>query len=257
MDKRLAVVINALIKSGTYLRQRFLKKHQVSMKEDRTELLGEDLKSEEILMHEISSKFPNDSFLTEETETKLNSSRVWVIDPLCGSYSYLRGVETWSISAAYIFGNEYLLGAVYQPYSNNLYYCQKGKGAFMNKKKIYPSSITTISKAFISIEHAVFNDKKVNLKRLLKDMKRLRVGHGSGGELSYVAAGFIDAVIKTNQAIMHFAGGRAIIEEAGGVFVDFLGEQAPTYLDRNKTINYIAASNLQLAKEIILLLENN
>jgi fructose-1,6-bisphosphatase/inositol monophosphatase family enzyme len=97
----------------------------------------------------------------------------------------------------------------------------------------------------------VFNDEKVHLKKIIANMKRLRVGHGSGGELSYVAAGFLDAVIKTDQALMHFAGGRAIIEETGGVFVDFSGKSAPTFLDKNKTTNYIAASNVILAREII------
>ncbi len=251
MDKRLQTAILAVKKAGDYLRAQFLKKHRVSLKKDKTELLGEDIRSEEILMSIISTKFPNDSFLTEETETKITGDNIWIFDPICGSYSYLRGVETWSISAAYISEGKYLLGIVYQPYSNNLYFSQLGKGAFMNNKKIHPSNIKKVANAFIAIEHGVFNNNKVNLKTLIKDMKRLRVGHGSGGELSYVAAGFLDAVIKTDQALMHFAGGRAILEEAGGVFVDFSGKRAPTYLDRNKTTDYIAASNIELAREII------
>lgn len=251
MDKRLQTAILAVTQAGDYLREQFLKKHRVSLKKDKTELLGEDIRSEEILMSIISTKFPNDSFLTEETETKITSDNIWIFDPICGSCSYLRGVETWSISAAYISEDKYILGIVYQPYSDNLYFSQKEKGAFMNNKKIHPSNIKKVANAFIAIEHGVFNNNKVNLKTLIKDMKRLRVGHGSGGELSYVAAGFLDAVIKTDQTLMHFAGGRAIIEESGGVFVDFSGKRAPTYLDRNKTTDYIAASNIELAREII------
>ena len=78
--------------------------------------------------------------------------------------------------------------------------------------------------AFISIEHGVFNNKKFRLEKLIADMKRLRVGHGSGGELSYVVAGFLDAVVKTDQVLMHFAGGRAIVEEAGGSVRGLYGE---------------------------------
>lgn len=251
MENRLQIGINAIVKSGDYLLSRFLKKHRVSLKNDKTVLLGEDIKSEEILMENISCAFPQDSFFTEEKETKFNEDSVWVFDPLCGSYSYLRGVETWSISAAYISNNAYKIGIVYQPYSNNLYYCEKGKGSFMNKLPIKPSKINKIADAFISIEHGVFNNPSVNLHVLIKNMKRLRVGHGSGGELSYVATGFIDSVIKTDQALMHFAGGRAIVEEAGGVFVDFEGKKAPTYFNKGKTTHYIASSNLVLAKHII------
>ena len=251
MEERLKVGIAAVTKAGEYLREQFLKEHQVSLKKDKTVLLGEDLKSEEMLLSTLHKAFPNDSFLTEERDTSITTDSIWVFDPLCGSYSYLRGVETWSLSAAFIAENKYKIGIVYQPYSKNLYFSQQGKGAFMNKQKITSSRVTKVEDAFISIEHGVFNNEKVPLKRLIADMKRLRVGHGSGGELSYVAAGFLDAVIKTDQALMHFAGGRAIMEEAGGVFVDFIGNPAPTFIDKNKTINYIAASNIDLAKEII------
>jgi myo-inositol-1(or 4)-monophosphatase len=250
MDQRLKVGIEAIISAGDYLREQFLKEHQVSIKKDKTVLLGEDLKSEETLLSTISKAFPTDSFLTEERDTTIRPDSIWVFDPLCGSYSYLRGVETWSISAAFIADNKYQLGIVYQPYSKNLFYSELRKGAYMNKKKIRTSPITEVSEAFISIEHGVFNSKKYSLTQLIADMKRLRVGHGSGGELSYVAAGFLDAVIKTDQALMHFAGGRAIVQEAGGVFVDFSGNPAPTYFDKEKTINYIACANEKLAGEI-------
>jgi len=257
MNKRLEVAMDALITAGDYLRSQFLKHHQVSIKKDKTVLLGEDLKSEEILLSTISKAFPQDSFLTEETDTTITTDTIWVFDPLCGSYSYLRGVETWSISAAFIAENKFQLGIVYQPYSQNLYFSELGKGAYMNKQKIHTSTITAVKDAFISIEHGVFNHKKFNLEKLIADMKRLRVGHGSGGELSYVSAGFLDAVIKTDQALMHFAGGRAIVEEAGGVFIDFMGKSAPIYLDKDKTTNYIACSNMTLAKEIISFLLNS
>lgn len=115
MDKRLHVGIKAVTKAGDYLRGQFLKKHRVSLKKDKTVLLGEDLKSEEILLSTISKAFPRDSFLTEERDTNITSDGVWVFDPLCGSYSYLRGVETWSISAAFISENKYQVGIVYQP----------------------------------------------------------------------------------------------------------------------------------------------
>lgn len=76
------------------------------------------------------------------------------------------------------------------------------------------------------------------------------MGHGSGGELAYVACGALDAVIKTEQTLIHFAGGRAIIEEAGGVFVDFTGKRCPTYFDKTKKVNYIG-TNKSLITELL------
>lgn len=251
MDERLKIAIEAVKKTGDYLRSRFLKEHRVAIKKDQTVLLSEDLEAEKILISIISKKFPKDSFFTEESENEIRSKNIWVFDPLCGSYSYLRGVETWSVSVAFIQDGQYKIGVVYQPYTKDIYYSLSSQGAFMNGKKINCSKIKNISEAFVSIEHGVFNNENVELKTLIKEIKRLRVGHGSGAELSYVAAGFIDAVIKTDQTLEHFAGGRAVLEAAGGVFVDFLGKRAPTYFDKNKKINYVACANIDLARAIL------
>lgn len=118
---RLQVITKAIIEAGDYLKNNFHKRHQVSWKKDETVLLGEDMKAEEILMKGIRNFFPSDSFLTEEQDTTITSDDIWVFDPLCGSYSYLRGVETWSLSAALIHDDQYKIGVVYQPLLNNLF----------------------------------------------------------------------------------------------------------------------------------------
>lgn len=248
MEQRLEKAKIAIIKAGDYLDRKFCDRHYTTLKSDKTELLSEDIKSEQIIISTLAKAFPRDSFLTEEQETKIRSEYVWVIDPLCGTYSYLRGVETWSLSIGLISGSEYLLGVVYQPLLSSIFYSQTGKGAYKNNRPIHVSSTNYIDRAFISIEHNVFKSGKFDVLSMIKDIKRLRVGHGSGGELSYVAAGHLDAVIKTDQALFHFAGGRAILEEAGGVFLDFEGEPAPTYLDKNKTIDYIACNKILVQK---------
>ena len=83
-DKRLDIAINAIKQAGDYLKKQFYKRHEVSIKPDTTVLLGEDIKSEEILLSRISRAFPRHSFFTEETETKITSGNVWVLDPICG-----------------------------------------------------------------------------------------------------------------------------------------------------------------------------
>lgn len=241
-NQRIKIAIKAVEQASDYLVKQFQKRHDVSLKDDNTVLLGEDLKSEEILMSTISKSFPDDSFFTEETETAINSEMVWVFDPICGSYSYLRGVETWSVSLALISGDKYLLGVVSQPLLDNLYYCEAGKGVYRNNKQVFPSKTENIHDAFVSVEHGVFNSDKYNVAALIQDIKRIRVGHGSGGELAYVASGTLDAVIKTDQTLMHFAGGRALVEEAGGIFIDFTGKKAPTYFNRQQKIDYIACT---------------
>jgi len=250
MEERLRIAKQAILQAGAYLKERFHSLHSVTLKEDQTELLGEDISSEDILLSTLHTHFPSDSFLTEERDTKLTSDLVWVFDPICGSYSYLRGVETWSLSIALIRGDEYIIGVVYQPLLDNLFYSLKGAGAFRSNVALRPSSVSEISKAFVSVEHGVFDSKDIDMSKLIRNIKRIRVGHGSGGELAYVAAGYLDAVIKTGQTLTHFAGGRAIVEEAGGTFMDFTGQRAPTFLDKHNKVDYIACN--PFLKDVLL-----
>ena len=250
-DDRLAVAIRAVSNAGKYLKGRFLKPHTQLAKKDSTTLLGEDIKSEEILISTIAKAFPSDTFFSEERETFSPSEHVWIIDPLCGTYSYLRGVETWSISVALRINNVSTLSVIYQPFEDTLFHSQASSGAFMKNKRIQTSKVSRIKDAFVSLEHAVFTSGKVDTLNLISHIKRVRVGHGSGGELAYVAAGFLDAVIKTDQTIEHFAGGRALIECAGGTFVDFSGNTPPTFLDKDKRIDYIGCANKVLANKLL------
>lgn len=242
MTTRLSIGAHAVLEAGKYLKNRFHTRHDVSWKEDKTVLLGEDLKSDEMLREAIHAALPSDSFFTEESSVETVGNNIWIIDPLCGSLSYLRGIETWSISVAYVENGQYQLGVVYVPLLDYLFTSEKGNGAYLNKKRIEPSKTSSLADAFVSVEHGVFTSGKYDIMKLIPSIKRIRVGHGSGGELGYVAAGYLDALIKTDQTIEHFSGGRAILEEAGGLFMDFSGEPAPIILNKESKIDYIACT---------------
>ncbi len=248
MNTRLPIAIEAVTQAGNYLKHNFHTRHETFWKEDKTVLLGEDNQSNAMIFETIHKAFPNDSFLSEESKTDTVSNNIWIVDPLCGSLSYLRGLETWSVSAAYVENGEYHLGIVYVPLLDYLFTSEKGNGAFLNKKRIEPSKTSLLADAFVSLEHGVFTSRKYDVVKLISSIKRVRVGHGSGGELGYVAAGYLDALIKTDQTIEHFSGGRAIAEEAGVEFIDFTGKPAPIYLDKQKKIDYIACNKNLIAQ---------
>jgi myo-inositol-1(or 4)-monophosphatase len=253
-DKRLDIAKIAIEKAGTYLMDNFLKSHILKIKSDNTSQLKEDIRSENIIIDLIHKSFPNDSFLAEEREQTINSDYVWVIDPLCGTLSYYRGIETWSISIALIFNHQYKYGLVYQPILNNLTIGIVGEGAFCNGRNLELSTTNQLQKSFVSVEHNVLIDGKVDILRLARDIKRLRIGHGSGNELAYIAGGQLDALIKTSQSPEHYSGGRVILESVGGVFVDFQGHKIPVILDKNVKIDYIA-TNKYLLDKLLLYIE--
>jgi myo-inositol-1(or 4)-monophosphatase len=225
-SKELLVAVDAVNQAGEVLLDRFNRLHEFKLKEDNTEQLPEDIMSEKILVNSISGNFPKDIILTEESNPDIKeSSRVWIFDPICGSYSYLRGVETWSISMALVSEGAFKVGVVYIPLLDLLFSAEAGKGLFLNGNKIENNQFNHINNAFISVEHAVFNSGKINILKLIKDIKRIRVGHGSGQELAYVASGRLDALIKTDQTAVHYSGGRALVEISGAKFYDFSGKR--------------------------------
>jgi myo-inositol-1(or 4)-monophosphatase len=245
---RIELAKEIIIKAGSYLKNEFLKRQgKVKIKSDGSVLLTEDQASENIILSPINEFFPADTILSEETPSEKKSDHVWIIDPLCGSYSYLRGVETWSISLALVHDGVYEAGLVYQPLLETFFIGIKGDGVYRNDVPVAPSLAGSLTGSFISIEHNAISDPKINFPNLIGKIKRLRVAHGSGMELAYVASGSLEAVIKTGQTAEHYSGGRALVEMAGGVFVDLDGEKLPVITDRKTKIDYIAAANREIA----------
>ena len=141
----------------------------------------------------------------------------WVIDPLCGSIPYSRGIADFIVSIALLKTNEIILGVVYDPVQDELFYASKNKGAFLNNQKILPSHINSLSNAYISVEHKVFRVAPPHeLKTFISTIQRLRVAGTCGLEMAYVACGRLDAVVKLNQPLYDYAAGLIIAKEAIG-----------------------------------------
>ena len=248
----LQVAVTVVNKAGTMLARRFNSLHSYTLKKDSTELLPEDMLSEKILAEAIAKNFPSDGILSEESNFKVNNiDRIWIFDPICGSYSYLRGVETWSVSLALVENGAYKIGVVYIPLLNLLFSAEANLGLFLNGTRVNQPGLNNLKNSFISVEHAVFNSGKLDILKLVKDIKRIRVAHGSGAELAYVASGRLDALIKTDQTAVHYSGGRALVEIAGAKFCDFSGKRARVITDNREKVDYIAVRGERLLEEIL------
>jgi myo-inositol-1(or 4)-monophosphatase len=205
-----------------------------------------DLISEKIINDEINQSFPNHSVLTEEHPMDIgNSEYLWVIDPVDGTINYARGLDDYCVSIALLKNNEVILGLIYQPNDDKLYYAEKGKGAFLNKQKI------TVAKSSKPIDAlgAVEITSKVPLryeifdimKDIAKEVRQLRV-YGTTSLCSvYLAEGKIDFYIKNRYNYWDIAAGKLIIEEAGGKVTNFKGEEvgfeSDTYLASNGVLH--------------------
>lgn len=139
----------------------------------------------------------------------------WVIDPICGSIPFSRGLADFIVAISLMQGNKTILGLVYDPAQDELFFAENGQGAFLNNKKISPSSISSLKEAYLSIEHKVFRlAPPKDLQSISRNIRRLRVAGTCGLELSYIACGRIDGLIKLNQPLYDYSAGAIILKEA-------------------------------------------
>ncbi len=224
LEKRLEVAKVVARKAGVFaLSLRENNKFEVTEKELNDFVTTADVETEKLIFEEIQKAFPNDGFFGEEGDEIFGEGR-WVVDPIDGTTNYFRNLPTWAVSIAYeIEVNQPLIGVIYAPRSNELYYGMKGYGAYLNGKKIQVSTISDISSAInVCVPPHRLKDKydayMQNFITIGKASSDLRSYGSSAIELCYIASGHIDGYYELGLGYYDFAAGWIILEEAGGKF---------------------------------------
>lgn len=222
--------ISVAKKAGTFLLRNFGKETALVKKRGTAKEvhLLQDLKSDKLIIREIKRKFPIHNILTEESGfIDKKSDYTWVIDPLDGSTNFARGNPFFAVSIALMKKKELLVGVVFAPFLKELYVAEKGKGAYLNGKRLHVSRTNAFSKSyFVSCEGGDANNKRVAkinaaFHPLVKDMRKL----GSAAlESSSVAAERSEAYIVRQISPWDVAAGVLLVEEAGGKVTDFAGK---------------------------------
>lgn len=225
------VLLDAIQVAGELVLSKFNTSFDIKHKEGINNLVTEvDTASEQLIKKTIQTYFPDHGFIGEEYGVSNESSGVqWIIDPIDGTVNFAHGVPLCCISIGIMQDNELILGAVYNPMMNELFFAEKGQGAFLNNKSIRVSKNDEIEKAFLVTGFpyhfpdgidpvkvfAFFANKKMPLRRL-----------GSAAiDLCWVAAGRFDAFWEYNLQPWDIAAGMLIAQEAGAICTTFDGQQ--------------------------------
>lgn len=222
--------IQIIEKAGEYLLKNFKKDTAlISMRGVSKEITTKyDKESDKLLIKEISKKYPEHNILTEESGfTDKKSDYTWIVDSLDGSSNFAIGNPFFSISIALMKNNEIVLGVINAPYLKELYVAEKGKGAYLNGKKVHVSDVDEFNKSyFLSCEGGEKTNKRIAtinaaIHPSLKDLRKL----GSGAlEGASVACGRVEAYIVTNIYQWDVAAAVLLVKEAGGRVTDFKGK---------------------------------
>ena len=167
-------------------------------------------------------KLSSFNILSEENDEKvLNQNDYnWILDPLDGSFNYLRGIPLYCISLGLWMGNEPILGVIYDLKEDDIYHGIIGENAYKNKIKISVSSVNISSDAVLCtgfpVNYSYSKDNVINFVNNVQNYKKIRLLGSAAMSLSFVASGVVDAYIEENIMIWDVAAGIAIVKAAGG-----------------------------------------
>ena len=209
-----------------------------------------DEKSEEIIVNVIREKYPEHAILAEEGGAEDTSSAYrWIIDPLDGTTNYLAQVPVFSVSIALQKDDELLLGVIYEPLRDELFWAEKGKGAFLNDAQIHVSNKTQLKDSLIATGFP-FKSKQFlgtylsAFEEIFDNCMGMRRLGSAAVDLAYVAAGRFDGFWEIGLNPWDVAAGAVLIQEAGGQVSDFwLG---PNFM----TSNYLLSANKDIQKQL-------
>ncbi len=191
-----------------------------------------DRAAEEAIINTLLEAYPGHGILAEESGREhgaRHSDYVWIIDPLDGTTNFLHGFPVYAVSIALAFRGRVQQAVVYDPSRNDLFYASKGRGAFLNDRRLRVSKRTRIADALIGTGFPF--RKGDNFKRYVKMFEEvmqscagLRRPGAAALDLCYVAAGYYDGFFETGLNPWDAAAGALMITEAGGLVGNFTGE---------------------------------
>jgi myo-inositol-1(or 4)-monophosphatase len=217
---------------------------QVSVKAPGDFVSRADREAERVIREELTAGRPTYGWIGEETgEAKgEDPTRRWIVDPLDGTTNFLHGLPHWAISIALEHKGQIVSAVVYDPAKDELFWAEKGLGAWMNDRRLRVSGRIQMSEALFATGvpfgmRPGLGDTLASIARLMPGTAGLRRWGAASLDLAYVAAGRFDGFWERGLGPWDLAAGMLLVREAGG-FVDSFDADA----DPVQTGDIIAAN---------------
>ena len=222
----LNVMVKAARKAGRSLMKDFqeVENLQVSVKGAGDFVTKADIAAEKIIKDELLQARPTYGWIGEESGEieGTDPTRRWIVDPLDGTTNFLHGLPHWSVSIALEHKGQVVAGVVHDPIKNELFFAEKGSGAWMNETRLRVSGRNRMIEAVFAtgLPFAGRADLPASLRdlgRLLPVCAGVRQSGSAALDLSYVAAGRFDGFWERRLNVWDLAAGLIVLREAGGL----------------------------------------
>jgi myo-inositol-1(or 4)-monophosphatase len=244
------IAVKAARLSGEEIKAGFYGRKNIQVKSKNNFVSQLDLLSERIIIDTLGAEFPAWPVISEESSPKADSKGyAWITDPIDGTTNSITGIPFIGINIALLNKGEVQLGVTYDPLHNEMFTCVKGKGAFLNRKRIYVSGATKLKDAMIGSDLGYVPEKgKETLEiynKLWWSVLSMRLLGSAALGMAYVACGRYGLYFHRSLYPWDIASGLLMVREAGGEVVDWDGNKAG-YLSSG-----IIASNKDLPSKFL------
>jgi myo-inositol-1(or 4)-monophosphatase len=225
----LKVMIESVRKAARGLTRDFgeVSELQVSRKGAADFVSAADLKAEQTLFEELTRVRPGYGFLGEERgeEAGTDKTHRWIVDPLDGTTNFLHGIPHFAINVALERDAQVVAAVTYNPVTHDLFWAERGRGAFWNDKRLRVSARSRLDEAVVATgipflghgQHARFLKELHQVSQRVAGVRRF----GSAAlDLAWVAAGRYEAFWERDLGAWDVAAGVLLVSEAGGTVTD-------------------------------------
>ena len=205
------------------------------------------------IQNKLYALYPDIQFIGEEKDNSAidMSGAVWVLDPVDGTTNLIHDYHASAISLALMENQEVVMGIIYDPYLDEMYHAEKGKGSFMNGTPIHVSRVPAMHKSLIAIGTSPYfkeeTDKNfVLFSKIFHNCQDIRRCGAASLDLAHVACGRIDGYLENHLKIWDYAAGTLIVREAGGTVLSYQGNELPMAMSGN-----VVAGNPKIAEVLV------
>ena len=248
LDHALDVARTAAIEAGALIMRHFERGVEVEIKPDASPVTIADRDAEDAIRTRLLAAFPDHAILGEERGRAGESEFLWLVDPLDGTKSFVRGTPFFSTQIALMHRGELVLGVSHAPMYRETMWARRGGGAFLNDERVHVADTQNLHIGVLSLGNIKSLTRDARrwdaLGGLIREVNRIR-GYGDFCHYHLLARGGLDIVIESDVNILDIAALAVIVREAGGVFTDLAGAELTL-----ETTSVLAAVSAHLQSEV-------
>ncbi|MBS1955620.1 MAG: inositol monophosphatase [Cyanobacteria bacterium SZAS-4] len=228
VNRAKSAAFSAALEAGKFIRDRLGNIKQIDYKSAFNIVTDVDRASEKMILEILKSEFPDDSYLAEEGgghEAK-KTNRRWYVDPLDGTTNFTHSYPFFCVSIGMEEAGQMIVGVVYNPIADELFYAERGQGAFLNDEPIHVSSIGELSHSLLATGFPPDTGVGKPHNNMVPFTSLTNLSHGvrrdgsAALDLCFVACGRLEGFWELKLAPWDIAAGSLIVEEAGGKVSD-------------------------------------